>query len=96
MAEQQNAAGIATIDALGEYFARGAKPMRARIGADAVVAPELMVRISFAAVLACELFKDWLCPAGEYDPGEIHQAVTRLLMDGLYSTLPAARKPSDA
>jgi AcrR family transcriptional regulator len=85
MAEQQNVDGIATVDALGDYFARGAASMEERHPKEAKIAPDLMVRISFATVLGHELFKDWLYPPGEHDPQVIRQALTRFVMDAVYA-----------
>lgn len=75
--------GIAGIDSLRTYFERGAATMTSRIGADPAVDPKLMVRVSFAAVLACILFKDWLFPAGLATEDSISAAIIDFVIDGI-------------
>ena len=43
---------------------------------------DLNARISFATVLACTLFRDWLFPKGIADDDEIRTAVTDFIMEG--------------
>jgi AcrR family transcriptional regulator len=43
---------------------------------------DLNARISFATVLACTLFRDWLFPTGIADDEEIRNAVTDFVMEG--------------
>ena len=42
-----------------------------------------MVRVSFAAVLGCTLFKDWILPAGLASEQKISAAVKAFVMDGI-------------
>jgi AcrR family transcriptional regulator len=78
-AAQQRAIG----DDLKEYFEIGAATMRERLGGEPRVTPELMVRVSFAAVLGCALFKDWLFPSGLASDEEIRQATIAFVVDGI-------------
>lgn len=73
---------ISEVDGLKGYFERGAATMRGR-GGGGPVAPELMVRVSFAAVLACVVFKDWLFPAGLASEEDIRRAVAMFTIDGI-------------
>lgn len=68
---------------LKDYFEIGAAAMRRRVGEHPRVAPELMVRVSFAAVLGCALFKDWLFPPGLADDEAIRQATIAFVVDGI-------------
>jgi AcrR family transcriptional regulator len=77
--------GMAGVDALHDYFARGAEVVGRRTGGEDKLPPELMVRISFASVLGCVLFKDWLYPEGMADDAMIRAATTRFVMDGIYA-----------
>ena len=61
MYEKQAAHGVGAIGSLGRYFDRGASVMRER-GDQPKVDPRLMVRVSFVAVLACVMFRDWIFP----------------------------------
>ena len=78
--------GVEGLEGLGDYFARGAAMMYARMGdkADAArVAPEVMVRVSFAAVLGCALFGDWMFAQGPASPAQFDAAVIDFVIDGL-------------
>jgi AcrR family transcriptional regulator len=70
-------------DDLSEYFEIGAATMRQRIAGEPRVAPELMVRVSFAAVLGCALFKDWMFPPGLASDEAIRQATIDFVVDGI-------------
>jgi AcrR family transcriptional regulator len=70
-------------DDLSEYFEIGAATMRERLGSPAKVPPELMVRVSFAAVLGCALFKDWMFPPGLASDEAIRQATIDFVLDGI-------------
>jgi AcrR family transcriptional regulator len=75
--------GGAGLDGLREYFDRGAAMMRSRSSDAHKVAPELMVRVSFAAVLGCVLFNDWMFPPGVADDATIREATLDFVLDGL-------------
>jgi AcrR family transcriptional regulator len=78
--------GVEGLEGLGAYFARGAATMVQRMGdrADkARVPPEVMVRVSFAAVLGCALFGDWMFAESTATPAQIHDAVIDFVIDGL-------------
>lgn len=77
------AQGVNEIDSLSTYFERGAKMMMSRMATTPKVDPKLMVRVSFAAVLACILFKDWIFPPGMASEEQISAAVEDFVMDGI-------------
>lgn len=78
-----NPQGISNIDGLREYFERGAAMMSQRVSDDPKVAPALMVRASFAAVLGCVMFKDWLFPPDLASNKDINAAITDFVIDGI-------------
>jgi AcrR family transcriptional regulator len=82
--------GVGEIDSLQSYFARGAAMMTRRTKDRARVEPKLMVRVSFAAVLAAILFKDWLFPAGLASEEEISDALVDFVIDGISMSLDPA------
>lgn len=84
--------GVGGIDSLQNYFARGAGVMERRTGGKTKVPPKLMVRVSFAAVLACILFKDWLFPAGMASEEEISQAIIDFVIYGISDDLAGGGK----
>lgn len=71
------------IPGLEEYFARGAAARRSRVQGKAQIAPELLVRVSFAAVMANVLFKDWLFPEGMASDDEIASAIIYFTINGI-------------
>lgn len=78
-----SAQGVSAIGSLDEYFARGASVMNQRLKGDYKVAPKLMVRVSFAAVLACVMFKDWIFPPGLASDEEIRAAINDFVREGI-------------
>jgi hypothetical protein len=42
-----------------------------------------MVRVSFAAVLGCALFGEWMMPEGLASPDAVRDAVIDFVIDGL-------------
>lgn len=75
--------GGSGLDGLREYFDRGAAMMRRRSSGEQKVAPEMMVRVSFAAVLGCVLFNDWMFPPGLAGDDAIREATLDFVLDGL-------------
>lgn len=88
--------GVAQVDSLQTYFERGAATTKSRLKGAPRVAPELMVRVSFASVLGCILFKDWIFPAGTASDKSIHDAINDFVMDGLNGNESAVNKPARA
>ncbi len=75
--------GVAEIDSLRHYFEQGAALMRKRTGKNARVDPKLLVRVSFAAVLGCVIFKDWIFPGGLASDDECNAAIIDFVIDGI-------------
>lgn len=71
------------IATLASYFERGAANMRSHSKRKPRVDPQLMVRVSFAAVLGCVMFREWLFPKGLADPDEIQAAINDFVLDGI-------------
>lgn len=65
------------------YFERGAATMAGRVGASAAVDPALMVRVSFAAVIANVMFKEWLFPPGLASDAAIRKAIGDFVLHGI-------------
>jgi hypothetical protein len=49
----------------------------------AKVDPRLMVRVSFAAVLACVMFKDWIFPPDLATDEQISAAINAFVLEGI-------------
>lgn len=89
--------GVGGIASLQSYFERGAAQMKSRLGEQPNIDPELMVRISFAAVLASVIFRDWLFPKDLSDGQSIRDAIADFVMDGLGASYTARDKaPKDS
>lgn len=74
---------VSDMEGLRAYFEQGASVMTSRVGDSAPVDPRLMVRVSFVAVLASLMFKDWLFPAGMASDDEIRDAIAGFVIDGI-------------
>jgi AcrR family transcriptional regulator len=74
---------VGEIDSLRHYFKQGAAMMSERIGKHPRVDPKLLVRVSFAAVLGCVLFKDWFFPSGIANADKIRAAIIDFVIDGI-------------
>ncbi len=74
---------VSEMEGLRAYFAQGTEVMTRRVGASPNVDPQLMVRVSFVAVLASLMFKDWLFPAGMATDDEIRDAIAGFVIDGI-------------
>ncbi len=81
--------GVGGLEALGDYFRQGADVMAGHVDVNPRVAPELMVRVSFAAVLGNVLFRDWLFPRGMAGAGEIEAAIANFVLEGLSANDPS-------
>lgn len=80
--------GIDALDGLQDYFRKGEAMSQARVGDAPRIAPELMVRVSFAAVLANLMFRDWLFPPGMASEGEIRDAIAAFVIEGIEANGP--------
>lgn len=74
---------VSEMEGLRAYFDRNAQMMSRRVGSAPVVDPNLTVRVSFAAVLASTMFKEWLFPQGTSEE-DIRHAVAAFVTDGIY------------
>lgn len=83
--------GVGEIDSLRHYFERGAAMMSSRVDKNPQVDPKLLVRVSFAAVLGCVLFKDWIFPEGLAGDDEIGSAIIDFVIDGISGNDPEMR-----
>lgn len=83
-----NADSMTELQGLQAYFEQGKAMMRARVGERPRVSPELMVRVSFAAVLANLMFRDWLFPPGLAGDGEIRDAIAAFIIQGIEANGP--------
>ncbi len=84
--DPDGAAGLAGLAGLGGYFAQGAALMRHRIADTPGAAgtdPEVMVRVSFAALLGTSLLGEWMFPPGLADEMAIREAVIDFVIGGL-------------
>jgi len=74
---------LGAIESLNNYFNHGAETMQNRLKGQAKVAPELMVRVSFAAVLANVVFREWMFPENLADDDTISNAVVDFIIEGI-------------
>lgn len=74
---------VRDMEGLRTYFENGAAMMQERAGENPRVPAELMVRVSFAAVLANLMFRDWLFPEGLASDEAIRDAIVDFVIDGI-------------
>jgi AcrR family transcriptional regulator len=70
-------------NSLGTYFDHGTSLMQKGMARRPKVDPNLMVRVSFVAVLACIMFKDWIFPPGLASDEKIRAAINDFVMEGI-------------
>ena len=75
--------GLNRVEGLHNYFATAAANSKIRFVGRPRIDPKLMTRVSFASILACVIFKDWLFPKGLACREDISAAITAFVMDGL-------------
>ena len=78
--------GVGEINSLKTYFDRGAATLSKLAHRDSRVDPKLMVRVSFAAVLACIMFEDWIFPPGMATEAELTNAINEFVNNGVSAT----------
>jgi AcrR family transcriptional regulator len=81
--EPEAAQNVSAAGSLAKYFERGASIMSRRMQTEPKVDPKLMVRVSFAAVLACVMFRDWIFPPGLASDAEIRRAIDVFVLEGV-------------
>ena len=75
--------GLNELDGLQDYFERGASMMKARTDEPFDVPPELMVRVSFAALMGVVLFRDLLLPPSLASEEDMRRATIGFMIDGV-------------
>jgi len=75
--------GLSQVEGLNEYFSRTAAMAQKRLAKKPKIDPKLMARVSFATLLACVIFKDWLFPDGIASEDEINTAISDYVMEGI-------------
>jgi AcrR family transcriptional regulator len=89
--DREMAESVGEIESLEAYFERGASSMSRR-QPEGRVDPKLMVRVSFAGVLGCILFKDWIFPPGMATDEEIRRAIDVFIAEGVGASFDAPSK----
>jgi AcrR family transcriptional regulator len=79
--------GVGRINSLTAYFEHGAESMSKHLKRGARIDPKLMVRVSFAAVLACIMFRDWIFPPGLASERAIRDAINAFVLEGIGANL---------
>lgn len=75
--------GASGLQGLQDYFERMSVLEEDRRASDLKIDPPLMSRVSFASILGCVLFNDWLFPKGVASDDDIHEAICDFIMEGL-------------
>jgi AcrR family transcriptional regulator len=83
MYTSDNVEGVSRVQGLHDYFSRAAAVSMKRLAGKPKIDPKLMTRVSFATLLACVIFKDWLFPEGLASEEEISAAIGDFVLDGV-------------
>ena len=75
--------GLGQVEGLHDFFSRTTAKSMKRLSEKPRIHPKLMSRVSFATILACVVFKDWLFPEGLASAGEISAAISDFILEGL-------------
>lgn len=75
--------GVSEIEGLHNFLSRAAEVAMKRHREKPKIDPRLLARVSFAAILACIIFKDWLFPKGLASDEDITAAISDFVMEGL-------------
>lgn len=75
--------GASGLRGLQDYFDKMSAIEETKLSDRPKVAPRLISRISFAAILGCILFDDWIFPEGIAEDEEVHEALCDFIMEGL-------------
>jgi AcrR family transcriptional regulator len=74
---------VGNVDGLQQYFAQGAAFAEDNIRKPPAIDPHLVSRISFATILSCILFREWLFPEAIATDRQIDDAVIAQVIGGL-------------
>jgi AcrR family transcriptional regulator len=85
--ESDEVKGIDNIKGLHDYLLTTSKIIESRLKESPNMDPLLMACISFATILSCTIFKDWLFPPGAADDRTINDAVTNFVIGGVNANL---------
>jgi len=75
--------GLAEIKGLHDYFARMSSLAERNLKGEAKILPRHVARISFATIIACTLFHDWLFTDEVDAPDEVQKAISDFILEGV-------------
>jgi AcrR family transcriptional regulator len=85
--ESDEVKGIDNIKGLHDYLLTTSRIIESRLKESPNMDPLLMACISFATIMSCTIFKDWLFPIGAADDRTINDAVTNFVLGGVNANL---------
>jgi hypothetical protein len=77
--------GLGQVEGLHDFFSRATAKSMIRLSDKPKIHPKLVSRVSFATVLACVIFRDWLFPKGLASEREISAAIGDFILEGLHA-----------
>jgi AcrR family transcriptional regulator len=83
--------GLGQVEGLHDFFSRTSAQSMKRLSGKSRIHPKLLSRVSFAAILACVVFKDWLFPEGLATEDEISAAISDFILEGVNANAGARR-----
>jgi AcrR family transcriptional regulator len=74
--------GLGQVEGLHDFFSRATAKSMIRLSDKPKIHPKLVSRVSFASVLACVIFRDWLFPKGLASERGISAAISDFILEG--------------
>ncbi len=84
--------GLSQVEGLHEFFSLTAAKSMKRFPDKPKIHPKLVSRVSFATILTCVVFKDWLFPEGLASDEEVSAAVSNFILEGVNANAETRRR----
>jgi AcrR family transcriptional regulator len=81
--ESEDVQGLSQVEGLHEFFSLTSAKSMKRFADKPKIDPRLLARVSFATILTCVIFKDWLFPEGLASGEEVSAAITDFILEGV-------------
>jgi AcrR family transcriptional regulator len=93
MYASEDVQGLSQVKGLHEYFSATTEKSMKRFSDKAKIPSRLISRVSFATILTCVVFKDWLFPKGLASDEEVSAAISNFILEGVAANADAAKPP---
>jgi AcrR family transcriptional regulator len=92
MYASEDVQGLSQVEGLHDFFSLTSAISMKRFPDKPKIHPRLVSRVSFATILTCVVFKDWLFPEGLASDEEVSAAVSDFILEGISANARTRRK----